>query len=527
MTPNFEEILLELSYRIPTGIVDLTNEAHLDELVAILEENRVYNSQAISSLREKVKTPIQISKKDVLNKTVWNSDTEKDIKVSTALAYKDNKNPGPQAAYKQALALIKKNGYSEKDFDIVDDETPEEPNLWPDKKDEPKSTTRSAVKVTDAEKRVGKLDKSKEPLARNVNKSMSDLEKAKDKLKPIVSKGLMTQEELDSISEVTTKIINGNSLNSKDKKIADKFIRIKNNPKDASLYLLYPPFNSASHAKVSIGNYDKLVAYGKENGVRGTAESGSKGPDADADKQKVPKKGAAGANINKDIVDTQIKSDKAGFSFGKTGSRVEKVKEYSEKEKNQLVDKLVKRGIPKEQSIELVNIYGLESERRNKIVDFFGKSPNVKTLDWGAEPTTDEGRNTILKSVKEKSVAQFEKFFKAAGGGKMTSEETKVLNYYKSIQSPYEYKNFNNLSKPVQQKLRDKFENEMHGLMEMMVKTPSFRQGVPDFAEVIRFSTYIGQGYEAYLPADSTFQISDIIVFAPLDKLNDKDIVDR
>ncbi len=527
MTPNFEEILLELSYRVPTGIVDLTNEEHLDELVAILEENHMYNSQAINTLREKAKAPNQLSQKAILNKTVKNTDTGKDIKVSTALAYKDNKKAGAQAAYKQALALLKKNGYSEKDFDIIDDEKPEEPNLWPDKNDKPKSTTGSIVKVTGAEKRLGKTDTSNEPLARNVNKSMSDLENAKDKLKGIVSKGLMTQKELDSISEVTTKIINGKTLNSKDKQIADKFIRIKNNPKDASLYLLYPPFNSASHAKVVIGNYDKLVAYGKQNGVRGTAESGSGGSDVNADKQKVPKKGAAGANINKDIVDTEIKRDKNGFSFGKTGSRVEKVKEYSEKEKNQLVDKLIKRGIPKEESVELVNVYALESERRNKIVDFFAKSSNVKTLDWGAEPTTDKGRNTILKNVKEKSVAQFEKFFKAAGGGKMTPEETKVLNYYQSIQSPYEYKNFNNLSKPLQQKIRDKFEDEMHNLMEMMVKTPSFRQGVPDFAEVIRFSTYIGQGYEAYLPADSTFQISDIIVFAPLDKLNDKDIVDR
>ena len=44
MTPNFEEILLELSYRIPTGIVDLTNEVHLNELKIILEENRIHNT---------------------------------------------------------------------------------------------------------------------------------------------------------------------------------------------------------------------------------------------------------------------------------------------------------------------------------------------------------------------------------------------------------------------------------------------------------------------------------------------------
>ena len=44
MTPNFEEILLELGYRVPTGIVDLTNEEHLDELIIILEENRIHNA---------------------------------------------------------------------------------------------------------------------------------------------------------------------------------------------------------------------------------------------------------------------------------------------------------------------------------------------------------------------------------------------------------------------------------------------------------------------------------------------------
>jgi hypothetical protein len=104
MTPNFEEILLELSYRVPTGIVDLTNEEHLDELVTILEERGIYNSQAINGLREKTKkSPVKISKDDILNKTVKNTDTKKDIKVSTALAYKDNKKPGPQLEEYQKL----------------------------------------------------------------------------------------------------------------------------------------------------------------------------------------------------------------------------------------------------------------------------------------------------------------------------------------------------------------------------------------------------------------------------------------
>jgi hypothetical protein len=53
MTPNFQEILLELSYRIPTGIVDLTNRTHINELIIILEENGIYNPEAIRYLMEK------------------------------------------------------------------------------------------------------------------------------------------------------------------------------------------------------------------------------------------------------------------------------------------------------------------------------------------------------------------------------------------------------------------------------------------------------------------------------------------
>jgi hypothetical protein len=73
MTPNFEEILLELSYRVPTGIVDLTNEEHLDELAIILEEKRIYNSQAINALREKAKAKTKAPAKKVLNKVKPNS----------------------------------------------------------------------------------------------------------------------------------------------------------------------------------------------------------------------------------------------------------------------------------------------------------------------------------------------------------------------------------------------------------------------------------------------------------------------
>ncbi len=125
MTPNFEEILLELSYRVPTGIVDLTNEEHLDELVTILEEKRIYNSQAINTLREKTKT----AQKDPDVTYVDKKGQKRTVKYSSAIKY-DDKHPGYLAAMK---LMNKKSKIS---------------------KDTPKSVKPNVAKVSDAEKRA-------------------------------------------------------------------------------------------------------------------------------------------------------------------------------------------------------------------------------------------------------------------------------------------------------------------------------------------------------------------------------------
>ena len=41
MIPNFEEILSELSYRIPEGIIDLTKPHQVNELIEILKEHNI------------------------------------------------------------------------------------------------------------------------------------------------------------------------------------------------------------------------------------------------------------------------------------------------------------------------------------------------------------------------------------------------------------------------------------------------------------------------------------------------------
>ena len=48
MIPNFDEILLEVSYRIPQGIVDFTQDSHVNVLIDVLKENGVENAESLA-----------------------------------------------------------------------------------------------------------------------------------------------------------------------------------------------------------------------------------------------------------------------------------------------------------------------------------------------------------------------------------------------------------------------------------------------------------------------------------------------
>ncbi len=138
MMNNFDDILLELGYRVPEGIVNLTKDHQVTELVNILRENgyenanelaqkaRVYFSylKEIDDAKRRVKVPIET----IMNQTVTNTDTKKKIKVSSALQYKNSDNAGQQSAYQQAQAMFKDAGYDDSEITkISGDSKPEQP----------------------------------------------------------------------------------------------------------------------------------------------------------------------------------------------------------------------------------------------------------------------------------------------------------------------------------------------------------------------------------------------------------------
>ena len=110
MMNSFDDILLELGYRVPEGIVDLTKDYQVKELVNILKENgysdanelaqkaRVYFSylkeiEEAKPVKRGKSNPISDIDK-VLQKKVKNPETGNDITVQSALQYKNSKSRG-------------------------------------------------------------------------------------------------------------------------------------------------------------------------------------------------------------------------------------------------------------------------------------------------------------------------------------------------------------------------------------------------------------------------------------------------
>ena len=78
MFPNFDEILLELSYRVPEGIIDLTKEHQVKELIEVLKEHKVSSP---TQLAQKASMWFRILKEDeiVKNKKTGNVYTVKNF----------------------------------------------------------------------------------------------------------------------------------------------------------------------------------------------------------------------------------------------------------------------------------------------------------------------------------------------------------------------------------------------------------------------------------------------------------------
>jgi hypothetical protein len=214
---NFDDILLELGYRVPEGIVDLTKDYQVNELVNILKENGYKDANELAqkarvyfSYLKEIDEANPISKVDrILQSKVRNTDTGNNITVQSALQYKDSKNKGQRAAYGQAVNLLKKAGVSDKQLGGLSKKSP--------KPTAPKAT----ISVTGAEKKAqSKSKKDKQSEYKPTETQIKSFTGQKKVLVEVIEKGFLanteklkkgvgvfdpTDEQLKSLVEITKK----------------------------------------------------------------------------------------------------------------------------------------------------------------------------------------------------------------------------------------------------------------------------------------------------------------------------------
>ena len=554
MTPNFEEILLELSYRVPTGIVDLTNEEHLDELVIILEEKRIYNSQAINSLKEKATSkPRRVPKaqgqdiQKTLDTTFKNPKTKKMVKVSSALGYDKN-----HPAYIMAKAMFTQAGHKMSDISMVktgpgDEEQPPTPksNLYGKGKggklsaadyqqpaEEPTSIapTKGGKSFKDAlfSTLVGNrnnTDEKKEKTIENkriaTQKVLAGLVDSSGNINLLDKpNGSPVKIKAKDVEKVIDKIFRGEKLSSEESKTFNKVGKIVANPDSGTVKFYFSKKFLARHPQQgydSIEIADKNINMAnavKDFALANKLNVGKSSEGAIGKKAFTPTKTAASINPNEPTKIVDIAKTKKGVKI----ANIELTYKTVPNEKG-LRDSYIKAGMSAETAVKEAQktVYQTEAynERIDDVADAAAKSvpPGKIPMTNFGDVTTPKGRRSTINTIIEGSARMFEeelnKYAETFGKGNLLEkpENKKIfdsLNKLKEFNSKYDLQ--------TNPKAREEYKKELDNLLMDMANSPDFQDAVADYAEMKAGLQFLAEGKQVYFPASENFQTADIIV---------------
>jgi len=572
MTPNFEEILLELSYRTSTGIVDLTNEEHLDELVIILEENRIYNSQAINDLKEKAKKTPKVktltktkggkakTQKDldnVLAQKFTNPDTGREVSVATALGYAED---FPKA-FNIAKGKFNTAGFSDDDIDMVDvgpddKETPApKQNLFPKDNTKKQASPSNTIKVSDAEKRAQqtskpsvsipttkagssfkdafisntkqKGDKAEIELKKKLEKAYTQIDLAA--IKSSGKKGIFQLEtEEDSGKYIQIKssevkvalenLMSGKKLTASDKKLLKLTTKIVTNPENGDVKLYFSQkiagrhpqqgYQSIELAKKNVEMGDALRKYALDNGL--TVGKSSEG--AIGKKVFNPLKTAGAVNRNEPTKKTKIEKTKEGLVVN---GKLRKYKTIPNEKK--LVEYYIKTGKSPEEAQKDARTTINQHKAWNEKMDDIAKvsEANGGEIDFCnfGDVSNPEGRKqtitTILKGVSSGFLSELKKYEETFGTEDLSKKpENKII--FDTLANLEKINSKSDLE--TDEKAREAYKRGLDELIKHMANSVDFKDAVADFTEMKVGLQYLSEGKQVYFPSAENFQTADIII---------------
>jgi len=527
MTPNFEEILLELSYRVPTGIVDLTNEEHLDELVIILEENRIYNSQAINALREKAKSKPKAPAKKVLNKIKPKSASNP--KAGESPKFKGyfhrghgyySKQPGGEITHKSdggSLRVLNAKEKAEKNKGVKQ-QTKKQSNLYGKGKggklsaadykqpaEEPKSSkstpTTKGGKFSDVVDGLGNIRNKEKNFQNTVQAQKSIL----DTLSVLANKkGNPHAADHKQVAEIVKKIFNGEKLSSSEKKLASQYIRVAEptelSPNETKFYIAQQPGNwknqgSTARIRIYVGSkgasnpvYGAFGKFVRDNGMTELSPSTFGGKLSTANQTYVDKD-------NK----TRILKGVSSVQKSKDGI-VQSVK---------MGDLKIVRVDPKTAK---TNTQRKEIERNNRTLEEYAEKIEAKDLDFidmdkGVMPDSPENRVVVIKEAISGMAVRLKGL---ADKALITDEETLTL-----------INRLGNFSKKDPNNNPEQWSREFEEILSDIANhqgEPSLKEAWANYCEVfiaIREMHDNGKGTQngkcALLPQSTTLETVDVI----------------
>jgi hypothetical protein len=530
MTPNFEEILLELSYRIPQGIVDLTNEQHLNELIIILEENRIPNAKQLALEAKQ-------SLEKLLATTFKNPETGNVVKVDSALRYKKS-----SQAFRIASSMLDKGGYSEDDLETVDagPDDEEKPNVFgkgkgasvfPTKsKTEPKITTPTNTNTKDGNSfKDAILSTSKQ---KGDDKKAAFIEKKKEAALKVIDgvgkgTGIITllsgvggnpvKIKTKDVQSVVSKIFDGKPISQQEANMFNSVCKMVTNPENGTVKMYFAKkmvgrhpqqgYDSIEIASDNLPMVDAIRKYSLKNGLNvGKSSEGAIGK-----KVLTPTKMASAVNSKSPEKFVEISSTKTGVSVD--GGQLNKKQIPNE---SYLIKSLTP-SLGKDEAIKEAKLIVRQTEAYNQRLDDLvtvGKSSGGKVSmtnfgDVKTPQTRKQTANNILDGTIKRFESELSKYAETFGKKDLLNKpENKAvfqtLSKLKEMNTKFDLE-ANSVH-------RAAYKQELDNLLINMSNSPDFVDSVADYAEMKAGLQFLAEGKRVYFPASENFQTADIIV---------------
>jgi polyhydroxyalkanoate synthesis regulator phasin len=567
-----EDILLELSVEV--GVVDLTNEEHLNKLKTHLYRNGLM--EFIELLPEGVQHIVDEADDNKIDKVLKmkvSGAFGKQVTVATALGYeKDDdfaKSNLKRSANRAAKALLRTNKIKMDDLDFVDaPERESEPNIFSKekqpsktKKQEPKPEEPKKTKPTDKpqpsaqNQKAGDSSSFKAAFASTtkqkgdkIDSTLSDKAKESGKALDIcaeksakvaasrgvkVKKGFIYLENekgsnkyvevnVNDLKKALATLFAGGKLDAAQRKLLNQTTKFVTNPENGDVKMYFTrtaigrhPQQGYESIQLAADNLPMVNAV-KEFALKNGLNVGKSSEGAIGKKVFTPLKMVQAVNPSQPESKLDIAEQKDGSV--KVGNVMMKKMKIPDVKK--LAQALVDKGLDKTEAARqakyTVNQIKAYNGRLDDLVtarkDAEKEGKPLTMVNFG-DVTTAEGRRKVASSLLEGVTKNFKNELDKYAKEFGKDDLTKTPENKAIFKTLEELKTFNQkYDLQTDEGARRAYKKKLDELLLNMANSPDFKDSVADFTELKAGLQFLSEGKQVLFPSSENFKTADIIV---------------